>query len=171
MQGMFQFTRPRGRDINSKSACALTTVSIHAPTGARRHDTIVSRRGRRFNSRAHGGATSVRAAPVRRTVFQFTRPRGRDSSPPSPRCRTRRFNSRAHGGATPSFRFPFIRVLRFNSRAHGGATSGGARARPTTPSFNSRAHGGATRPSQRAASTKAVSIHAPTGARPVSGGR
>ena len=35
----------------------------------------------RFNSRAHGGATTVGMAREEDAKFQFTRPRGRDFAP------------------------------------------------------------------------------------------
>ena len=99
----FQFTRPRGarlgppttspalvrfnsrahggRDVVEDALLAAEEVSIHAPTG---------------------GATSVRAAPVSRTVFQFTRPRGARRTRRNPRRRPCGFNSRAHGGRDPA---------------------------------------------------------------------
>ena len=113
--GVFQFTRPRGRDRRAslheqrgrvsihaptgarRVGCGPSGrglhVSIHAPTGARPRRTSAPARPRSFNSRAHGGATPPVAAFWIASEFQFTRPRGRDISlsEPARSCLTFQF--------------------------------------------------------------------------------
>ena len=151
---------------NSRKSIAVR-VSIHAPGWAR-----------------HSNHTGHRYS----TLFQFTRPGGRDSKPASPPSKPKRFQFTRPGGrdvtpaltSTPWIWFQFTRpggrdtcqgspvaVAKacFNSRARVGATTKGYSHDNPKNSFNSRARVGATRLAETAGLPTHVSIHAPGWAR------
>ena len=147
----FQFTRPRGRDRARVRRIRNRNVSIHAPTGARHSITGYLKRRLEFQftrprgrDRSHGGNAR---SPEK---FQFTRPRGRDGQ-----------GGTLGDGHAEKFQF---------TRPRGRDTFCG-RKKSEKKCFNSRAHGGATHGDIVVCDADAVSIHAPTGARPSAAAR
>ena len=140
----FQFTRPRGRDDRGHGPRGRRQVSIHAPTGARLRAAVDAPREERFNSRAHGGATTGEWPEKDNEDVSIHAPTGARLGLHSLSSFQLWVSIHAPTGARPPSAIRSAMRLRFNSRAHGGATQ--------------FCHG--VRPGGH------VSIHAPMGARP-----
>ena len=103
---------------------ARRSVSIHAPGWARLAGDLARRTGRTVFQFTRPGGRDVSCVSVSCVlpVFQFTRPGGRDRDNGAIGVNSRRFNSRARVGATRTNSSAISSTVGFNSRARVGAT-------------------------------------------------
>jgi len=155
----------RGATHHHTAHGAVLHVSIHAPTRGATRCCSTRMRHIRFNSRAHAGRDSPKAAPTFSSVSIHAPTRGA-----TPRIRRNQgvlgFNSRAHAGRDNYSEAVLARQIKFQFTRPRGARRVCDADGQAEGGFNSRAHAGRDRNGRAASAAATFQFTRPRGARP-----